>query len=71
MARLFKLGTREKSGRAKQQTSGDWFGKVRLAPYDFKRVRLCTDRATSESWCRSCKLPWTDTLLANRRTARR
>lgn len=50
MGKLFKLGTEGKGKRARQQTRGDWHCKIKLAPYQFKRARLCTDKATSESW---------------------
>ena len=41
MANLFKIAG-----------SDSWHFKARLAPYKFKRVRLCTDKSTSETWGR-------------------
>ena len=45
MAKLFKLG-----GKSRREIRSDWYAKIRLGPYRFKRVRLCTDKATSERW---------------------
>ncbi len=50
MGKLFKLGTAGKAKRGKREASGDWHRNIRLAPYRFKRVRLCTDAGVSESW---------------------
>ena len=46
MAKLFKVG----GGKPKGEIRSDWNAKIRLGPYRFKRVRLCTDKATSERW---------------------
>ena len=47
---LFKLGTGGKADRTRRQAAGDWYTKVRLAPYDFQKARLCRDKGTSASW---------------------
>ena len=50
MGRLFKLGTDSKGAARKRGTRNDWYRKIRIGPYDFKRARLCTDAGASESW---------------------
>jgi hypothetical protein len=52
---LFKLGTGGKADRTRRQAAGDWYTKVRLAPYDFQKARLCRDKGTSASWRKCCK----------------
>lgn len=47
---LFKLGTGGKADRTRRQAAGDWYTKIRLAPYDFQKARLCRDKGTSASW---------------------
>ncbi len=59
MAELFKLGTGG-VGRGRKnpdarpigpkRSRSDWFFNVHLGPYSFKRARLCSDKATSETW---------------------
>ncbi len=52
MGKLFKLGTAGMTERAKQRAKGSWYTKVRIADYRYKRVRLCSDAGTSETWAR-------------------
>jgi integrase len=44
MATVFKID------KNKQRHAGDWHGKVRLSAYQFRRVRLCSDKGISEAW---------------------
>ncbi len=45
MGDLFKLGTRNNDGPTRRDARADWHGKVWLAPYRFRNVRLFTDGA--------------------------
>lgn len=50
MRRLFKVGSAGIGKRARRELPGDWYCKVRLGPYEQRRVRPCTNAGVSESW---------------------
>ncbi len=47
---MYKRGSSKLSEREKRKQGGDWWTKVRVGPGRFKQVRLCSDKATSETW---------------------